>query len=66
MGKFMALICFLVSSSVLASTNAYDLKLELSMNGKHISSPRIITEEGKLASITQESDGKKMYIRKTL
>lgn len=62
MGKLMALICFLVGSSALANTNAYELKMELSMNGKHVSSPRLITEEGKQASITQESDGKKMFI----
>ncbi len=62
MEKFMGLICFLVGSTVLASTNAYDLKIELSMNGKYVSSPRLITEEGKQASITQESEGKKIFI----
>ena len=62
MGKIVALVCFLIGSSALASSNAYELKMELSMNGKHVSSPRIITEEGKPASVIQDSDGKKMFI----
>jgi hypothetical protein len=62
MGKITTLICILVGSSAFASTNGYDLKMELSMNGKHVSSPRVITKEGETASITQDSNGEKIFM----
>lgn len=61
--KLTALIfCFFIASSAFASTNGYDLKMEVSMNGKHVSSPRVITKEGETASITQDSNGNKMFV----
>lgn len=52
----------LVGSPALAKSNAYDLKMELSLNGKHVSSPRILTKEGESASVTQEANGEKVFL----
>lgn len=61
MRKLIAL-CFLIGSSAFANTNGYDLKMDLAINGKHISSPRVITKAGETASITQESNGQKIFV----
>lgn len=45
-----------------ASTNGYDLKMDLSMNGKHISSPRVIVKAGETATITQKTDTEESFI----
>lgn len=62
MGKLVAVIYFLAGASVFASTNGYDLKMELSINDKHISSPRIIAKEGETALVTQDSNGEKIFV----
>lgn len=62
MGKFTTFIFFLVGSSAMASTNGYDIKMELSMNGKYVASPRVITKVGETASITQDSNGEKVFV----
>jgi type II secretory pathway component GspD/PulD (secretin) len=53
MTKF--LLSFLISSSALAATKGYDLKINLSMNGRHVSSPRLTVKPGEVALITQKS-----------
>ena len=35
--------------------------MELSLNGAKASSPRIVVEEGKMGTITQETNGQKSY-----
>lgn len=62
MKKITTIFLLLIGSPAFASTIGYDLKVELSMNGKHVSSPRLITREGETASITQESNGKKIFM----
>jgi hypothetical protein len=62
MKTITALFSLLISSSVFASTNGYDLKIELSMHGKHVSSPRVTTKEGEVASVTQEANGEKIFM----
>ena len=63
MNGFIAFCLALVSgSSSFAAMRSYDLKMDLSMDGKHVSSPRVITEEGSVASITQQADGKTYFI----
>lgn len=54
MGKMLIVLSLLIGSSVFAS-NRYDLKMELSLNGKKASSPRIIVREGEIGSLTQGS-----------
>lgn len=62
MGKIlMAMVC-LFSVSVFASQKAFDLKMDLSIEGKHVSSPRIVVKEGEKGTITQESNGQKSFI----
>ncbi len=49
-------------ASALANTGGYDLNIELSMNGKHISSPHVIAKEGETASVIQQIDGEKIFM----
>lgn len=53
---------FLVTSSAYAGTNGYDLKFDLSLNGKHVSSPRMYVVEGAVASIEQKNSTDSSYI----
>lgn len=57
----IVMLCLFVGSSAFAS-NGYDLKMELSMNGKKVSSPRIVVREGETGSITQETAYEKTFI----
>jgi len=60
--KFGVLIsCLLVSVSAFA-THGYKLDMELSVDGKNVSSPRLMVLEGKKGSITQESSNEKTFI----
>ena len=62
MNKFILICALLIGSSVFAATNAYDLKINLSKNGKSVSSPEMIVKEGELATITEESLTEKSFI----
>lgn len=60
--KLLGLALILVGSSAFASTNGYDLKMDLSMNGKHVSSPRIILKAGEKGTINQKTDTEESFI----
>lgn len=60
--KLVAIALAFIGSSALASTNGYDLKMELSLNGKHISSPRVIVKAGETATVTQKTDTEESFI----
>jgi hypothetical protein len=62
MGKFLVAIICLISNSVFASQEAFDLQMDQSIDGKHISSPRIVVKEGEKETIIQESNGQKSFI----
>jgi C4-type Zn-finger protein len=53
---------FLIMSSAFAGTSGYDLKFDISLNGKHISSPRIYVVEGAVAAIEQKNSTDSSYI----
>lgn len=53
---------FLMANSAFAGANGYDLKFDLSLNGKHISSPRMYVLEGAVASIEQKNSTDSSYI----
>ena len=40
----------------------YDLKMELSINGKHISSPHTVVIEGEPATVTQDTKDGKFFL----
>ncbi|MGZ3768544.1 MAG: hypothetical protein ACXVCP_02270 [Bdellovibrio sp.] len=61
MEKILFALSLLIGSSAFAS-NGYVLKMELSMNGKKVSSPRIIVLEGEAGSVTQETPTEKTFI----
>jgi type II secretory pathway component GspD/PulD (secretin) len=60
--KVMALFCFFFSTASFAATNGYSMKMELSVKGKLVSSPRIVVKVGEFASVTQDSQGEKTFI----
>jgi type II secretory pathway component GspD/PulD (secretin) len=60
--KIFGALCLFVGSSAFASTNAYDLKMELSLNGRPLSSPHLVVKEGEKASILQDSNGEKTFV----
>lgn len=62
MGKFLGTLVCLFSVSVFASQRAFDLQMDLSLEGQHVSSPRMIVKEGEKGTITQESNGQKTFI----
>lgn len=59
MKKYIFAIVALLSSTAFAASTGYDLNLELSINGKHISSSRIVALAGEKASITQRMENSK-------
>lgn len=62
MGKILLAMICLLSTSVFASEKAFDLKIEMSVDGKHVSSPRIVVKEGEKGTVIQESNGEKNFI----
>lgn len=60
--KLLGLALILVGSSAFAATDGYDLKMDLSMNGKHVASPRIIIKAGELGTIIQKTDSEETFI----
>ncbi len=60
--KLVAIVLAFIGSSAFASTNAYDLKMELSLNGKHVSSPRLTVKAGETAYINQKTDIEESFI----
>lgn len=60
--KSIAVILAFISTSAFASTNGYDLKMDFSLNGKHISSPRVVVKAGDTATITQKTDTEESFI----
>lgn len=59
--KILGMIFLLACSSTFATTN-YDIKMDLSLNGKHVASGRVIAKEGEVATIVQKSNNKKTFI----
>mgnify|MGYP006921650235 CR=1 FL=1 len=51
----------LLSTTVFASNKGYKLDMELSINGKTVSKPKLIVEAGKIGTIIQENDNEKNY-----
>lgn len=60
--KLVALVLAFLCSPAFASTVSYDLKMELSINGKPVSSPRLIVKSGEMGSISQTADTEESFI----
>lgn len=60
-----ALIFLFLSPLVFASPKAFDLQMEISVEGKHVSSPRTIVREGQTATVTTETKNGFTYIEVT-
>lgn len=56
LGLFLILISP-YSNAAIRSTKAFDLDMQLSLNGKLVSSPRVLAKNGETALITQTVDG---------
>jgi len=59
---FIGIVFSLVSTTAIAAQQAYDLKMELSLNGQAVASPHIIVKEGKTATVIQKKNGKETFI----
>ncbi len=64
--KFLGIALLLISSSALASSKGYDLTMDLSLEGKHIASPRVTLKEGKTATVTQMTETGEKFIEVTV
>lgn len=62
---FSASASFSSSLAKTAQINGYDLQMELSMNGKIISSPQLNTKVGETSTITQKTDTEENFIEVT-
>lgn len=64
MKKQIIFLLYIISFNLLAeSKNTYDVKIDLSLNGKYISSPRIILNENQEGNLKQKDEtGKEHFI----
>lgn len=60
--KLVAVVLAFIGSSTFASNNGYDLKMDLSMNGKYVFSPSITVKAGEMKSIRQKTDTQESFI----
>jgi type II secretory pathway component GspD/PulD (secretin) len=60
-----AFLLISASPSAFAAKQEYDLKMDLSMNGKHIASPRVLVVEGEKATVSQKSNDEEDTIEVT-
>lgn len=64
--KTILVAIFLFSNlSALAAPRLYEIKMDLSFNGKKASSPRIIVSEGETGMVTQENSDGKTFVEVT-
>ena len=54
-----------ISLTAGATTAGFDLKMDYSLNGKHVASPHMTTKSGQAAMVTQESKEKMTYLQVT-
>ncbi len=62
MVKILMTACLLIASNVFAASKMYDLKMDLLINGKRVSTPRILVKEGETARVDQENSYSKSFI----
>ena len=62
MKYFIILATGLFCINAFAGTKSFDVKAQVSINGKLISSPHIITKPNELASISQKGDNNKQTL----
>ena len=62
MTKLILVAFAFAGSTAIASTPGYDLKIELSMNGKRISSPHVIAKAGETATFTEKTNTEERFI----
>lgn len=62
MVKILFLLSLVFSFRVFAASKVYDLKMDLQVNGKRISSPRVFVKEGEVARVDEASSHSKSFI----
>lgn len=58
----LGLFCFLFMSSLFASVPSYNVKMDLSLNGRHIFTPDIVAREGVVSTVTHNVDGEETFV----
>lgn len=61
----IALLLLFLSELTFASVHKFDLKIDFSLNGKHISSPQILLLEGEPSTITTNTEAGKIFLTVT-
>ena len=64
---FLGVLVFLTSAAFanISQFNGYDLKMKLSVNGKIISAPHILTKAGETTTITQKTEDEESFVEVT-
>lgn len=60
--KLILMLGLFISSSAMASTDGYLLKMDLFMNGKNLSSPSMTVKAGEKGEVTQKTDSETTFI----
>jgi hypothetical protein len=55
-------LLLIYSGVVGASEQGFDLKMNLSLKGEHISSPRVVVKDGEMATVVQNSGSEKTFM----
>lgn len=65
MNRAIFVFSILCGSVGLASSRGYELKMDLSLDGQHVSSPRVVTVAGETATVTQKNETGQSFIEVT-
>lgn len=60
--KLLGLAVLFFGNTVFAAQAGYELDMKLSLDGKHVSSPRLIVKEGEAGLIVQKTDTEESFI----
>ena len=60
--KPFTFILLLMGSHAFCATKGYDLKLDLSLDGKHVASPRVLVKDGDVATVNQKSANQETFV----
>jgi type II secretory pathway component HofQ len=60
--KLAVIVLIFVGSYAFAGASGYDLKIDLAVNGKIVSSPRILVKAGEMGTIVQKNDAEESFV----
>lgn len=61
--KYLSIVAIcLFSMSVFASKDSFDIQIDLSMDGRHVTSSKLVINNGEKGSIVHEKTGEKIFL----